>query len=75
MNEKWVGKSLTVWGGIVAALPGIFAAFDIKLDAAGVDAAGIAVIEGASVVVGLVMVIIGRLRANTGTPVTLKPKL
>lgn len=75
MNEKWIGKSLTIWGGIVAALPGVFMVLGIDVDIGGLEAAGKAVIEGVSIVGGMVMVIIGRLRANTGTPVTLKPKI
>lgn len=75
MNEKWVGKSLTIWGGIVAALPGIFMMFGWDIDISALSAAGIGVIQGVSVIVGLVMLVVGRLRANTGTPVTLKPKL
>ena len=75
MESKWVGKSLTVWGGLVASLPGLFMALDWDIDVGGLEAAGVAIIQGISVVAGFVMVVIGRLRANSGTPVTLKPKL
>lgn len=74
MKTKWVAKSLTVWGGVVAALPGIFVmlGWDVNID--GVEAAGVGIINGASVIIGLVMVVVGRFRANRGTPVTLKPQ-
>jgi len=75
MNEKWIGKSMTIWGGIVAALPGVFMALGWDIDIGGIEAAGTAVIQGLSVLIGFVMVVVGRLRANSGTPVTLKPKL
>ena len=75
MQSKWIGKSLTVWGGLVMALPGVFAALDWDIDTAGLEVAGIAVIEGISVVVGFVMVVIGRFRANEGAPVMWKPTI
>jgi hypothetical protein len=74
MESKWIAKSLTIWGGIVVALPGLAAIIGLELpDVEVLQSAGVAVIEGAATIVGLVMVVIGRLRANTGAPVTLKP--
>ena len=75
MESKWIAKSLTIWGGVVAALPGLFMALGWDIDVAGLEAAGVAVIQGISVVAGFVMVVYGRLRANTGAPVTLAPKV
>lgn len=65
MDEKWVGKSLTVWGGLVVALPGLAKIFGFELgDLAELQAAGNAVINGLATVVGFFMVIIGRMRAK-----------
>lgn len=75
MKSKWVAKSLTIWGGIVAALPGIFMVLGQNIDIGGLAEAGNAVIQGIGIIVGLAMVVVGRFRANKGTPVTLKPKL
>ena len=74
MESKWIVKSLTIWGGVVLALPGIFKALGWDVDIGGLEAAGVAVIQGISVVVGFVMVVVGRLRANDGAPVALAPK-
>ena len=74
MQSKWIGKSLTAWGGIVLLLPVLGQLFGIEvgnMDAIG--AAGEAVINGVVVVGGFIMLLIGRLRANNGTPVRLKP--
>ena len=74
MQSKWIAKSLTVWGGLVMLLPGL--AQLIGIDVGNVQAigeAGSTVIVGLSEVAGFVMVVIGRLRANDGAPVTLKP--
>jgi len=75
MESKWIAKSLTIWGGIVAALPGIFVILGMDgIDISALSAAGNAIINGTAVIGGLVMVGIGRVRANTGKQVTLTPK-
>ncbi len=76
MDSKWIAKSLTVWGGIVVALPGIGAIIGIDFgDIAPLQAAGVAVINGIATIGGFVMLVIGRKRAaNDNRPVTLLPK-
>ena len=76
MQSKWVGKSLTVWGGLVLILPGLAQLFGLDIgDTSGLDSAGQSIIMGLSEVVGFIMVVVGRFRANDGAPVALAPKL
>lgn len=75
MESKWVGKSLTVWGGIVLLLPVLAEVFGVQIGGVeGIAAAGASIIEGVAAIAGFVMVVLGRLRANDGKPVTLVPK-
>lgn len=75
MDSKWVGKSLTVWGGVVLLLPVLASVFGIEIGGVeGIAAAGVSIIEGIAAIIGFVMVVLGRLRANDGKPVTLVPK-
>lgn len=75
MESKWVGKSLTVWGGVVLLLPVLASVFGIEIGGVeGIAAAGVSIIEGIAAIAGFVMVVLGRLRANDGKPVTLVPK-
>ena len=77
MESKWVAKSLTIWGGIVVALPGLGAIIGIDFgDIVPLQAAGVAVINGLATIAGFVMLVIGRKRAASDSrPVTLLPKL
>ena len=76
MQSKWIGKSLTVWGGIVLILPGLAQLFGTDIgDTSGLDSAGQSIIMGISEAVGFLMVVAGRVRANNGAPVALAPKL
>ena len=75
MESKWVGKSLTVWGGLVMILPGLAQLIGLEIgNVQAIGEAGSSVIVGISEVVGFVMVVLGRVRANTGKQVTLMPK-
>ena len=75
MESKWVGKSLTVWGGVVLLLPVRASVVGIEIGGVeGIAAAGVSIIEGIAAIAGFVMVVLGRLRANDGKPVTLVPK-
>ena len=76
MDSKWVGKSLTVWGGLVAILPGLGLMFGFELgDIAGLQAAGTAAINGIATVAGFFMVVFGRKKASKDDrKVTLLPK-
>lgn len=75
METKWVGKSLTVWGGLVMILPGIAQLLGVDIGSTEeLETSGRTIIVGISEVIGFVMVVLGRLRANDGTPVTLVPK-
>lgn len=76
MDSKWVGKSLTVWGGLVAILPGLAIMFGFELgDVADLQAAGNAAINGIATIGGFVMLVLGRKKAASDTrKVTLLPK-
>lgn len=74
--DKWFAKSLTMWGLVIAVLPGLsqLTGFEISAsEIADLEGQGKSLVDALQAIVGLVMGVIGRKRA-TGT-ITLLPRL
>ena len=74
-QSKWIAKSKTLWGAIIAALPVLAPIFGLDLspdDVAQIGDSGVSVIDAAFGVVGGLLVIYGRLTASQ--PATMLPK-
>lgn len=74
MREKWFVKSKTLWGAIIAALPGLLAVAGVQLpvDPDTLLSAGMDLLDALNEVAGLVLLIIGRYDAPN-TRLTLMP--
>lgn len=77
-ETKWIGRSMTIWGSIISAIPILATIFgwrlsDFGIDLAVLDAAGRNVLMGADALVGLGLTWYGRYRAKS--PVSILPKL
>jgi len=85
-QPKWIGKSMTIWGSIVAIAATAYQTIGPILDAVGITApvtpgeieaagnAGSLIITGGTALVGLIVTWIGRIRAGRNVqPVTVLP--
>ncbi len=78
-ETKWIGKSLTIWGVVVTAASTLLPTFGASLglevtadDVAKVGSSVTDVISAVGTAVGLIMAVIGRMRAKG--PATLTGK-
>ena len=71
MDSKWIGKSLTIWGVIITGastvLPAVGPLIGLDLNAAEILQFGDSVTQAINAiggVIGVIMTVIGRMRAN-----------
>ena len=67
--DKFFLKSATIWGGIIAALPAMAAAFNLPIsigEVAGLDAAVGGFLDALQAVIGFVVLYWGRTRSDGG---------
>lgn len=76
-QSKWIIKSKTLWGAIIAALPVLGPTLGLDLspdDVATIGDSGVNFIDAAAGAVGAVLVIWGRVSATTKATLLPKPK-
>lgn len=74
-DTKWIAKSKTLWGAVIAALPVLGPAVGLDLspdDVVAIGDSGVGLIDAAAGAVGFALVIWGRVSASTKA--TMLPK-